>query len=815
MRISLKTKIITIMLALSVIGLAIYAKSSLQIYKQDKTALLFDYVANETQSKASFIAHTIDSLDILSNTIVSNISQKTNYLPKNTVEYLKKNKNILGIYFHMELPKLEELVLIETSIQKKYVNWSLFKNQDSGLSSAVDGEIFYFKKVINNQQGFILIALKDIDLSGMINSNEESLNLLFRDNEIIAKNLNNFKHELYSVLKSKFEKQKANFGLFEMKFNNINYILSFAKIKNSNLFTVTMKNQKKVFEAQDLFVDQSIVYLFIIISLALLVGTIASRWLTWNLDKLAHGAYEMGQGNFRYKIDIQTGDEFQSLANSYSQMGEKIFGLMQELKDYNLRLEKMVEERTAELKKITDIQKSMLNSLGQAFVMVDRQNSILPIYSKISEEMFEVKPNEVRSNDILAVAEDQAENFLDLFNFTFNNTITMDDLKAIAPDKRNNTKNQIIHLDYAPIINSENNEIDYIMIIGTDKTKEIESIEKFEREWNYSKMINKLASNKFVANKLLSDSKEMLDSCERDLIKNDLENLIKVQRKIHTIKGNFSYFNVKVIADLAHEAETHLDEAIKNKSKSSSIAHYVHRLKSEISNFIESYDGILQHKESADSKQINIHDLKSFYSLLQDNLAKDFELKFLQTPIKPFFQIYPQLISELAEKNNKNIGLVLSGSDCRLPDRNWSELFNSFIHFIRNSIDHGIENAEERNLLNKPVQGTIGIDFKIVKDSLCVTLSDDGRGVDWKKLANKDPMIKSEEDALNKIMLGGISENDHVTELSGRGVGVSALFEMIKNWNGSYQITNDLGRGFSIKMTIPLYAKVKMLGKVA
>jgi hypothetical protein len=84
-----------------------------------------------------------------------------------------------------------------------------------------------------------------------------------------AKNLNNFKHELYSVLKSKFEKQKANFGLFEMKFNNINYILSFAKIKNSNLFTVTMKNQKKVFEAQDLFVDQSIVYLFIIISLSL------------------------------------------------------------------------------------------------------------------------------------------------------------------------------------------------------------------------------------------------------------------------------------------------------------------------------------------------------------------------------------------------------------------------------------------------------------------------------------------------------------------------------------------------------------------
>jgi HAMP domain-containing protein/HPt (histidine-containing phosphotransfer) domain-containing protein len=813
MGISLKAKIISIMVALSVVGLAIYANSSLQIYKKDKTALLYDYVANETQSKATFIAHTIDSLDMLASTIISNISQKTNYLQKNTVDYLKNNKNILGIYFHLDLPKLRELILTESNIQKKYVDWELFKNKDLGLTSSKEGEVFFYKKPIKNKEGFILIVFKDINLNGMIESSQESMNLLFEPNSIIGKNLDIAQNELLMILQNKFEKQMANFGLFEISIKQVNYILSFARIKNSNWIAITLKNQKKVFETQNIFVDQSIMYFLIIISIALLVGTISSRWLTWNLDKLAFGAHEMGLGNFKYKINIKTGDEFQSLANAYNQMGEKIFGLMQELKDYNMRLEIMVEERTAELKKITDIQKSMLNSLGQAFVMIDNENNILPIYSKISEDMFEEIPNKVKPHNILSIDDNDAQNYSDLFNFTFNKTISIDDLKALIPEKRSNSKNQIIHLDYAPIINSENENIDYIMIIGTDKTKEIESIEKFEREWNYSKMINKLASNKFVANKLITDSEEMLDSCEKDLFHKDVSNLIKIQRKIHTIKGNFSYFNIKEISDLAHEAESHLDLAIKNNSYSEKTSEYVLKLKREINSFLETHDGILQHKDSIDSKQINIFDLKTFHSQLSDHFAQDFEKKFLHSPIKPYFQIYPQLVHDLAEKNNKKIQLVLSGEENKIPDRNWSELFNSFIHFIRNSIDHGIENEEERTILNKPIPGTIGIDFKIVNDNLCIKLYDDGRGLDWKKLANKDSMIKSEQDALNKIILGGLSQNDNVTELSGRGVGVSALFEMVTKWDGKYEIINQVGNGFSIFITLPLYSKINKIGK--
>ena len=116
--------------------------------------------------------------------------------------------------------------------------------------------------------------------------------------------------------------------------------------------------------------------------------------------------------------------------------------------------------------------------------------------------------------------------------------------------------------------------------------------------------------------------------------------------------------NIKEISDLAHEAESHLDLAIKNNSYSEKTSEYVLKLKREINSFLETHDGILQHKDSIDSKQINIFDLKTFHSQLSDHFAQDFEKKFLHSPIKPYFQIYPQLVHDLAEKNNKKTNSV-------------------------------------------------------------------------------------------------------------------------------------------------------------
>jgi two-component system, chemotaxis family, sensor kinase CheA len=817
MKISLKTKIITTMIALSVITLAIYAKSSMNIYKRDKTALIFDYIANQTQSKALFISHTMESFDILANTILANISEKSNYLPKSTVDYLKKNKKIIAIHFHMNVAKLEELTLIETETKKTINDWPFLRNLATGLSIAPTKDRFFFKKNLKNNLGFIVITFSDSDLASMVESNQDSLNFFVKSNEIIAKNLTYQEDELRKSFFNKINGQNTSFGLFESKILNSNYIISYAKVVNTDIYAVTMKNQSKIFESQDFFVDIAISYLFIIASLALLVGAIASRWLTWNLEKLSLGANQIGNGNFKYKIEINTKDEFQALAKSYNDMGEQIFTLMQELRDHNLHLEKMVEKRTHELKKITDIQNSMLNSLGQAFVMIDKEKNILPIYSKISEDLFEVVPTDSNPIEILAIPDSESQPYNDLLSFAFNKIISISDLTALAPSKRSNSKKQIIHLNYAPIINSENNDIDYIMVIGTDKTKEIESIEKFKIEYNNSQMINKLASNKFTANKLISDSLNMLSLCQAKLKMLTKENLLQIQRKIHTIKGNFSYFNIKQIANLANETENELDKIINNQESTLSVDKLITTLIHEITTFTEKHEGILHFRDSITHKQIEIDNLLSFHQKLPSNreLSVEFQKMFLYTPIKPYLQIYPALVAELAEKSNKEINFITNGTDHRLPDGDWSELFNSFVHFIRNSIDHGIETPEERLSNNKSKAGTIEFSFEIKDELLYMRLSDNGRGIDWKKLSQKDATIRNEDDALKAIIRGGVSEKSEVSELSGRGVGVSAIFEMIKKRNGEYALKNKPGEGFSIESIIPLQTFEKKIRKAA
>ena len=118
--------------------------------------------------------------------------------------------------------------------------------------------------------------------------------------------------------------------------------------------------------------------------------------------------------------------------------------------------------------------------------------------------------------------------------------------------------------------------------------------------------------------------------------------------------------------------------------------------------------------------------------------------------------------------------------------------------------DHGIETEQERVSAGKDATGEIKFGFKVLGDKLEISLSDDGRGILWEKIAKKDPSITNEQEAIQRIMMGGISSKDEVSDVSGRGVGVSSLFSMVQKWNGDIQVINHPGQGMALKIQVPL-----------
>jgi two-component system chemotaxis sensor kinase CheA len=816
MKFSLKAKILTAIISLSVIGLSVFAYLTFQTYQEDKQAFIYDHLTSETQSKSKLFAVVTEDYDLLLSTIISRIDSSSKSLPSGMTSFLEGDQSkVLGIYYHIPLDLVHSYsTLFEAPEKLGNWNWATLDAAGAGLSLLDEKQgLFLFKKSIG-ENSFAAIVFRQVDMWKMLGSNHGKKNFAFSRDKILAKDPIALGKEDFTQMKGKIEENPGHSGLFVSDVDGEPHYVTFSKLGIGGLTLVSLIPESKVHLVQKVFLRQVVAFLILMASISLFIGTLAARWLTLQLDQLTVAAREIEKENFDFELSINSRDELASLGTAFNSMGQRIKGLLDELRIYNVELEMKVEARTKELKELTEIQKGMLDSLGQGFVIINRENKILPIYSKVAKDMFEVDPVFASPTDIMGVPETDAQSFRELFEMIFGGVLAFDDMARLAPELRSNSKNQQIQLTYTPVYD-ENDQFNYVMVVGTDKTAEFENMEKFKKEWNFSQMIYKIASNRFAFNKLLSESLHMLDTCF-NLLDIETPYAVKdVQRLVHTVKGNFSYFNITEVTQKCHALETYLEQYFKEATCPEDVRLKVlddlKDIHTAIHSFIEEFESVVQFKQTSTTKNVPLKDLKDLAYELKvksPELGKLFQEKIFKAPVETFFQLYPSLVKELGIKLNKSVKFTLIGGETEIPDGPWENLFPQFVHFVRNSVDHGIEYSEERISQGKDPQGEITFEFKREERNgekyLMIELRDDGRGVNWKKLAEKDPSVTSLEDALERIKSGGISSKDSVSDVSGRGVGVSAIFSAVESLSGTAQFESIEGKSLKISIELPL-----------
>ncbi|HXH73575.1 MAG TPA: ATP-binding protein [Bacteriovoracaceae bacterium] len=808
---SVKVKVLSVIIALAVISLSVFAWLTFQSYKKDKLAFVYDYLSSETQSQSQLLTASVSNFDLFLGSMISGLDFSSRTLPETLQKFLEQQKNVSALYLHIpEKGDLEEVILFDSG--KNVIGWKELKDAPVGLS-LVDGAEghFHLKKALSRPGAFASLVFRQVELADLIHSDPGKHNLVLN-----LKSMGKLPQTAVSAQDLMLVNKKVNeaptpFGLFESDVAGEKYLVSFSKLKFQDLVLVSMIQEKKVMLIQDVFLNQVLLFLVLITSISLLIGTLGARWLTYHLDVLTNASQEMEQGNFDVHVKVESTDELGILGNAFNSMGARIKGLLEDLKRYNLELEARVQERTKELQSLSDIQKGMLNSLGQGFVIIDKDHKIQPIYSKIAEDMFEVVPSDSTPGAVIGIQEAEVDSFKELYGMTFNQLVEFEDLAKLNPEMRSNSKNQKISLKYAPISNGESGGLDYVLVIGTDKTAELETMEKFKKEWNFSQMITKIASNRFSVNKVISESLDMLRICLEIVEQDKKFALGEVQRLIHTIKGSFSYFNIAELTHMAHEFESYLTEYYNTENCPDDVKLLVLEktmsIQVAIECYIDHYDSIVQYKDSNSHKSIPVAELNQFLQMLRSKnpvLGQEFKETFFKSKIQPYFQMYPGIVKDLSLKLNKEARFVLEGGEVEIPDGQWDQLFVQFIHVVRNSMAHGMETTEEREGQGKSRQGTITFKFETVLEQLKITLTDDGKGIDWEKMAQKDPTITCEEDAIARILTGGLSSQDEVSEVSGRGVGVSSVYATVEKWGGHLTIENSFKKGMTIVITVPL-----------
>lgn len=202
------------------------------------------------------------------------------------------------------------------------------------------------------------------------------------------------------------------------------------------------------------------------------------------------------------------------------------------------------------------------------------------------------------------------------------------------------------------------------------------------------------------------------------------------------------------------------------------------------------------------------------FSHLQ-RIGKDIQenaMSLRMLPVGDVFQRFSRLVRELSSNRNKNIELIITGEDTELDKGILEKITDPLVHLIRNSIDHGMETPEERVSAGKPPRGTIHLSAYQMGDSIYIDVSDDGRGLNRKKIIEKalskglinNAEAMTDSQVNNLIFLPGFSTADSVTDISGRGVGMDVVKKNIDALNGRIFIMTEPGKGTTISIKLPL-----------
>jgi two-component system, chemotaxis family, sensor histidine kinase and response regulator PixL len=184
-----------------------------------------------------------------------------------------------------------------------------------------------------------------------------------------------------------------------------------------------------------------------------------------------------------------------------------------------------------------------------------------------------------------------------------------------------------------------------------------------------------------------------------------------------------------------------------------------------------------------------------------------------QRPFSDLVARYPRVVRELSQRYSKKVNLSLFGGDILIDRTVIAILADPILHLLRNAFDHGIEDAETRQLLGKPPEGKIEISATYRGSQTIITIADDGGGIDPEKISarvvqmglNAEYIQKlSKNELLNFIFEPGFSTAATVTELSGRGIGMNIVQTKVASLRGQIQIESQLGKGTTFIISLPL-----------
>jgi len=291
---------------------------------------------------------------------------------------------------------------------------------------------------------------------------------------------------------------------------------------------------------------------------------------------------------------------------------------------------------------------------------------------------------------------------------------------------------------------------------------------------------------------------------------NQYISIIEIAKK-KEIKG-FSIFNYKDNA-VKEESKEEKVTIAKSQQKIDTIRIPSNKIDIMIHYISElcSHHAIISHCSS-----IGKYNNKSFINSVQicEKIIKElqsnvFALRML--PLTSLFQRLERTAKSLAMQQNKDLEIITDGDFVELDKNIIEKIIDPLVHVIRNAVDHGIESSQERLEKNKTVKSSIKLEAKQNVSHVVITISDDGKGINpkiiFQKAVQKNLIAENtklnEQEIYQLLFLPGFSTAEKITEVSGRGVGLDVVKQVLDEIGGYVNIQSQINFGSRFEFHLP------------
>lgn len=557
--------------------------------------------------------------------------------------------------------------------------------------------------------------------------------------------------------------------------------------------------------------------------LALLAGALGAvvyaRRLTQPILELSLAAQALKQGNLADPIVCAGEDEIGLLAQSLESTRQSLAGLVADL-------ESRVRQRTQDLSRKSEEVARLLDNSGQGFLSIGADLSVGSGYSRECVRLFGRDIQGLALPDLLApddrALREHVAKTLRLAIGSADNALRREAFLNLLPAEYQ-LDERSCKAEYRPLSEER------MMLILTD----ISAQKKLQ-----ARLAREQAQQAFIVN-ALENRDELLEALrDYDLFRrHTLPQLLSFQqdphalmaelfRRIHTFKGLFAQAMLPTLPDVLHALESRLGALREARPDLNDIKRALGSV--DLGGALEADLALLREKlgagylnagrqasvsaDALDALEREVQTLGLEHSRLAD-LTRQLRHEPLRRLIEPHFRAARML----AQRQGKRLApLVYEGDDPPVDPARYGPFCKSLIHVFRNAVDHGIEDPDARLMADKPEAATLRCHVDAAGGTLTIAIEDDGPGIDpariraaalrKKLITDETAQTLDDAGALRLILEDGLTTLADASDVSGRGVGLSATHQELLKLGGSLSIAAQPGQGTKLTFKLPYQA---------